>query len=684
MKKIIKISVAVIVVLIITVVIVINFIDVNQYKGDVISAVEENTGRNFEIDGDFKFALSLIPTVQVEGITFGNADWGSNKDMLKVGRLEVRVSLLPLISGNIHVNRLVLVSPEILLETNKEGKGNWILTPGQTATASPENTKETAPGKLPNFSVDVVEVTDARVTYRNGQTGEQTVLTIPDITVDGGGMGDPVALTMDAAYNAVPVKLKGKLGAPELLINNKNYPVQVTANINQATVSIDGVIAKPLQAKGLNLALAFHADKLQTLSGLSKGELPDIGPVDFRGTLTDSESGYNLKSVSIKLDKSDLTGSLSASLAGKKPAVNANFSSQLLDIASLSGEQAGEKIKAEKQPDAKVFPATPLPLESMHAADADFNLNVKKIHTSAADLENMKLGIRLHNGILEIKPLTANLAGGTLQTTVTLDGSNKKSASLNLDVNIRNLQPGLLPDLQGKVTKANTNLRIKARGTGASVAAIMAGLNGTVLVQSGEGTYKSDKKESEEGGIFSKTYSMLNPPAEDKPQGTHIECMVVNLKVKDGISSFDRKIALATDKIDVLGSGTLNFKTEQLDVGAVPQAREGIGISSKQLAELVRLRGTFANPKVAPDTKAALKAGLSAGAAVATGGLSLLAQGLLNKSKAETDPCAVALGKTPEQKTTTQEGQKATTDDSGETKSLGDSLKDKLKGLFGN
>ena len=676
MKKFLKISIAIIVVLIITIVIVINFIDVNQYKGDVITLVEENTGRNFTIDGDFKFALSLIPTVQVEGISFGNAAWGSKKDMLRVGRLEVQVSLLPLLSGHIQVNKLVLVAPEILLETNNSGTGNWVLTPGQTATANQDKTAAAGPAKLPNFSVNVIEITNAKITYRNGKTGKQSNLTIPDITVNGGGLGDPVALTMDAAYNTVPIKMTAKLGAPESLINNQQYPVQLTVNVNKATVKVDGVIDKPLQANGLKLKLAFNTDTLRSLSGIAESKLPDIGPVTFAGTLTDSASGYDLKSISFKLDKSDLTGNLSASLTGPRPALNGELSSKLLDIAALSGNTGAQQNTTGEKPKAKIFPADPLPLESLHAADANLKLHVGKIHTRAADLDDMNLGVQLHNGKLEINPLTAKLAGGTLQSTIILDGSNNKTATLDLKTDIKNLHPGLLPDLHGKITDASTSIRLRARGTGNSVAGIMAGLNGTLLLQSGKGIYKSKKNESDGNGILSKTYGLLNPEA-NADQGTKIECLVVNLDVKDGLSSFDRKIALATDKIDVLGSGTLNFKTEKMDVGAVPQAREGIGLSAKSLAELVRLRGTFANPKVAPDTKAALKAGLSAGAAVATGGLSLLAQGLLGNSKADSDPCATALGKTPERKTTT--------DKSGDTtRSLGDSLKDKLKGLFGN
>ena len=78
-------------------------LDVNQYKGDLVEIVKENTGRDFKIKGDLKLALSLIPTIAVDGVSFGNAAWGSRPDMVKVGRFEARVAVMPLFSGNIKV-----------------------------------------------------------------------------------------------------------------------------------------------------------------------------------------------------------------------------------------------------------------------------------------------------------------------------------------------------------------------------------------------------------------------------------------------------------------------------------------------------------------------------------------------------------------------------------------------------
>ena len=115
-----------------------------------------------------------------------------------------------------------------------------------------------------------------------------------------------------------------------------------------------------------------------------------------------------------------------------------------------------------------------------------------------------------------------------------------------------------------------------------------------------------------------------------------------------------------------------------------------VGINLGNLAELVRLQGTFANPRIGPDTKAALKAGLSAGAAVATGGISLLAQGLFSASTADADadPCATALGVKPTGTTTTKSTQEPAQTQSSNpvdaAKDAGTAIKNKLKGLFGN
>ena len=175
---------------------------------------------------------------------------------------------------------------------------------------------------------------------------------------------------------------------------------------------------------------------------------------------------------------------------------------------------------------------------------------------------------------------------------------------------------------------------------------------------------------------------MLNPGAK-KEDGSTLECAVVNFDIKEGIATADKGIAIFTNQMNVIGSGSVNLKTETLDIGITPKAREGVGINVSQLAELVRLGGTLANPTPKTDTKAALKAGLSVGAAVATGGLSLLAQGLLDKSDADENPCDIALGIAPKKTAAKPEAEKSTVEKTTDTvKDAASAVGDKLKNLF--
>jgi len=195
MKKILISVLGVIVVLIIGVIVAISFIDVNKYKDDVIQLVKDKTGREFEVGGEFEMAISLIPTVIVEDVKFGNVVWGSKPDMLHVQRFEVQVALLPLLRKNIHVNRFVLISPDILIETNKEGQGNWVFGEPSATEEAEIKTEEAA---LPGFNINEVDIKDAILTYNDGVTGETTQLAIEEFNVDTDSLSDPMDIVLKA------------------------------------------------------------------------------------------------------------------------------------------------------------------------------------------------------------------------------------------------------------------------------------------------------------------------------------------------------------------------------------------------------------------------------------------------------------------------------------------------------
>jgi AsmA family protein len=106
-------------------------IDFNEYRSTIADQVKQATGRDLKIAGDLKVGISLTPIVAVDDVSFANAAWGSRPEMVTVKRFEAEMELLPLLSGDIRVKRIVLNGADILLETDAKGAGNWAF--GQVA-----------------------------------------------------------------------------------------------------------------------------------------------------------------------------------------------------------------------------------------------------------------------------------------------------------------------------------------------------------------------------------------------------------------------------------------------------------------------------------------------------------------------------------------------------------------------
>ena len=260
--------------------------------------------------------------------------------------------------------------------------------------------------------------------------------------------------------------------------------------------------------------------------------------------------------------------------------------------------------------------------------------------------------------------------------TATLE-VGEDTARAKLDLAILQLEPSRLPGLKDAVTGAPTDVTLEAEGEGASIAAIMASLDGRLLVQSGEGTLNNRQATAASSDLLLETYALLDPTAQ-RDTRSRLSCSVFHFAIDDGVAITDRGIALATNRMNVLGSGIVNLKTEGLDIRITTQAREGAGLSAGQFADLVRLGGTLSDPQPGLDTGAAVMTGVSAGAAIATSGLSILAQGLYGRLTADDAPCETALAMRIED--TRSPSDKA----ADAVKGVGDAIKGAFESLFGN
>ncbi|HEY4139488.1 MAG TPA: hypothetical protein VGN65_13585, partial [Casimicrobiaceae bacterium] len=98
-------------------------------------------------------------------------------------------------------------------------------------------------------------------------------------------------------------------------------------------------------------------------------------------------------------------------------------------------------------------------------------------------------------------------------------------------------------------------------------------------------------------------------------------------------------------KVSVSASGTLDFRSETLDLALHPLIKQGIPIDIPQVAQLVRFKGPFEHPGVSIDAVGSAAVVAKIGAAIGTGGLSMLGTSLIERVAANEDVCAIAAGR---------------------------------------
>ncbi|HEY2892094.1 MAG TPA: AsmA family protein [Dongiaceae bacterium] len=593
--------VVVLVALVATAVGVLMSIDYNQYKPLIAAQVKAATGRDLSIGGNFKLGISLSPTLAVDNVSLSNMPGGTRPVMINLNKLEVQVELIPLLSRKIKVNRVILDGADILLETDKQGKGNWVFeVPGANTTAA-TTTTITAPapaegGGMALPEVDTVQIRNSTVTYHDGVAG--TTRTFKIDKLDAQTTGGSLSIDLAALIGQAPLNVKGTLGAPALLAGGAPYPLDLVLSSGNASASVKGAIGDVTKMKGLAVDVTAKGNSLADLSGLAGSPLPKLGPYNFAGGFVNIEGGYKINKLQFTMGGSSMTGDVSLALNGKRPKVVGNLAAAKIDLkdfgvtpppAGAGGGSGGSAAGG----DGRLFSNDPLPFASLNAVDAEITFTAQQMIKAPVTMDNVKLVLSLAAGRLQIKPFTAGIAGGTLNLAATIDGG-KNPAPVAFDIVSNQIEAGsLMQVLAGSsvLSGGRVNMKMAVTGAGNSVRAIMAGLSGKLDATMGAGNINNGFAKL----MLADLFKLLSFGGGG--DSSNLKCVVIRYDINRGLAT-TRQLAVETSGATIIGKGTINLATEGLDMHLVPYATSA---NLTNLAIPMMVGGTMANPSVAPD-----------------------------------------------------------------------------------
>ena len=185
MRKLLKILgwiVGIIAVLLVILIVAVQlFFPVEKAKEVAVRKGSEALGRQIDVEGvDLSIWGGL--GIELQGVSIANpAGWPGAGDMLAADKIDVKLQLWPLLSGEYRLSRLIIDRPVISLRKNKDGTNNFSFTVTDTTQATRTMPTEARPAAAA-VSFDRLEISNGRIEYVDDSSQMTILLNGVDLT----------------------------------------------------------------------------------------------------------------------------------------------------------------------------------------------------------------------------------------------------------------------------------------------------------------------------------------------------------------------------------------------------------------------------------------------------------------------------------------------------------------------
>ncbi len=613
----------------------------NDYKAQAIQLVKEKKQRTLKLDGDIK--LTFFPSIGADIGKASLSEFRSEKEFAALDSAHVSLALLPLFSRKVVVGEVAVSGLKVTLVKLKNGKTNIddLLEKDDSKSAG-------APAKpdsgLSAFGIASVRVEKAGLTYRDETSGAQYAL--KDINIKTGRIADGVPAKIE--FTAV---LKADQPRLDLAAQLKTT---LTFDLEKLAYRLEGL---DLQAKGAvpgidNLVASLSSPMLEgnaqsfKTSSLTLGLDMKQPEQAFRVRLTSPVNGnleipqFNLSDLTIAVNatgdklpnksvSSEMKGSVQvdagrqsvqANLAGgllqsrvkAKVALN-GFSNPAIrfdvDVDQLDADLYLPK-KAEGAP-AKAGAAAaeqPLDLSALRKLNLDGSLRIGTLKVANIKSSQLRLGMKAHNGVLDINPLSANLYQGSMNGSATVNAAPAKPGfAINENLSGISIAPLLKDAANFDMLEGKGNVSLNLNTQGDTITALKQALGGSMALNLADGAVKGiniASKLRDAQAMLGKG-GAAQTQAANRDEKTDFSEFKASFKVNNGVAHND-DLSLKSPLLRISGNGDINIGNDSINYLAkatLAKTLEGQGSkdSAGGITVPVHLSGPFTDLKYTLD-----------------------------------------------------------------------------------
>ncbi len=617
----------VVVLLLVAAVVVPMLIPLERYKSEIQAQVKAQTGRDLRIDGDI--SLSLLPTiaVSVEDVGFSNAPGASTPEMATIESLDVALQILPLISGEVAIDRFVLEKPVINLEVDEQGRPNWQLDMAEATPAPSGDTGGASGGggagsQVSELRLGDVRLVDGTLNYLDRQSGQEMQVSEVNMELSLPSLSSPFAAEGSAKWNGETVSLEVDAENPQALMAGETSKLAMKVESTPVTFTFDGA-ARNTGVLGLQGDLALDVPSIRALAAWTGKPLDfpgdGLGPFNIAGQLEMMGPKVALTNADIKLDEINGQGLFSVDASGAKPMIKAELTVDELNLnpylppeaeggeATTGGGAAGGGA-AGGDAGAGDWSDEPIDVSALGLLNADLAFNAGGIL-----FKDVKIGKSSLTVVLKDSKLTADLAemqlyDGSGKGSVVVDGSGAKPA-IAADFDLADFQAGPFLNDLAKFDRilGTTESKISVKTTGGSQRELVSNLNGNGAVVFRDGAIKGINLAAMMRNISVAAIEQ----SFDEAQATDFAELSGTFQIDKGIVT-NKDLSLVAPLVRMTGAGKVPLPPRTVDYTVTPklvQTLEGQGGASdlQGVAVPIKVSGPWSDISYKPDLEGALK-----------------------------------------------------------------------------
>ena len=283
------------------------FLDPNDFRDDIGAAVNKQTGRDLQIEGDLE--LSVIPWLglRVGPARLSNAEGFGDEPMLAIKGASVSVKLMPLLSRQVEVSRVELDGLRLNLLRRKDGVSNW------DDLAGPATAEETPPPAAGEQSFDIQEIAgvtlnDAVVVYEDRTIGEKYDLALGEFSTGRISGINTTPAVEGAELSNADVRYEGG-DAGRFSVNLKSFSAgDIKGDADNLALRDIALNGATVDFEDPTVKLAATLGKLRTDSISGSAESPTISAILLEKADVSYDGGADgkLKAVIAKLESGEI------------------------------------------------------------------------------------------------------------------------------------------------------------------------------------------------------------------------------------------------------------------------------------------------------------------------------------------------------------------------------------------